>query len=60
MTYSAQHAARPRPAPNPRREQTITRLAVLKAAVEFASARPELKSADVIRLAEAFERWATR
>jgi hypothetical protein len=39
------------------RETTITRLAVLKAAAEFGASRPELKSGDVLRIADAWVTW---
>ena len=39
------------------RERTITRLAVLKAAAAFAASRPDAKSCDVPRVAEAWLRW---
>jgi hypothetical protein len=42
------------------RETTITRLAVLKAAAEFLAARPDAKSKDVVKVAEAWEAWVTR
>ena len=42
------------------KDQTITRLACLKAAAEFCAARPDLKSADLFALAERMEQWATR
>ncbi|HEY5420127.1 MAG TPA: hypothetical protein VIL10_05285 [Marmoricola sp.] len=42
------------------KDRTITRLAVLKAAAEFAAARPQLKSGDVLAIAESWERWALR
>jgi hypothetical protein len=45
---------------NPARERTITRLAVLKAAAEFAATRPGATSADVLKIAEAWERWVNR
>jgi hypothetical protein len=44
----------------PDRSQTITRLACLKAAAGFGASRPDLKSADVLRIAEAWEGWVTR
>ncbi len=44
----------------PSRDQTITRLAVLKAASVFAASRPDLKSADLLALAERMEAWVTR
>jgi hypothetical protein len=42
------------------KDQTITRLAVLKAAATFAATRGELKSADVLKIAASWERWITR
>jgi len=42
------------------RDTTITRLAVLKAASEFAAGRPELKSGEVLKIAESWERWVNR
>lgn len=42
------------------KDRTITRLAVLKAAVEFAASRPEAKSSDVLKIAESWERWVLR
>jgi len=42
------------------RDRTITRLAVLKAAVERAKDRPEATTSDVLKIAEAFERWVLR
>ena len=42
------------------RDRTITRLAVLKAAAEFAAARPQLKSGAVLTIAASWERWVTR
>lgn len=42
------------------RERTITRLAVLKAAAEFAASRPAASSADVLTVAAAWERWVNR
>ena len=42
------------------RDRTISRLAVLKAAAEFGASRPELKSGDVLRIAESWERWVLR
>lgn len=42
------------------RDRTITRLAVLKAAAEFGAARPELKSGDVLTIAESWEIWVLR
>lgn len=42
------------------RDRTITRLAVLKAAAEFAAARPQLKSGEVLKIAASWERWITR
>ena len=42
------------------KDRTITRLAVLKAAAEFAAARPQLKSGEVLKIAASWERWVTR
>ena len=42
------------------RDRTITRLAVLKAAAEFAAARPQLKSGEVLKIAASWERWVNR
>jgi hypothetical protein len=39
------------------RNETIARLAVLKAAAAFGASRPDLKSADVLRIAEAWLAW---
>ena len=44
----------------PSRDQTITRLPVLKAAAEFAASRPDIKSSDVLRIAEVWEQWIAR
>jgi hypothetical protein len=42
------------------RETAITRLAVLKAAAEFAATRQEIKSKDVLAIAAAWEKWVLR
>lgn len=42
------------------RDVTITRLAVLKAAAEFAAGRHDLKSGEVLKIAESWERWVNR
>jgi len=42
------------------RETAITRLAVLKAAAAFAASRLELKSGDVLAIAERWEHWVRR
>ena len=39
------------------RDETITRLAVLKAAAHFAADRAEIKSADVLRIADCWLKW---
>lgn len=44
----------------PSRETTITRLAVLKCAATYAASRPDMKTADLVKLAECLERWALR
>ena len=48
------------PAAPSTKDRTITRLAILKAAAEFGAARPSLKSGDVLKIAESFERWVLR
>lgn len=42
------------------KDTTITRLAILKAAAEFAASKPEAKSTDVLRIAEVWEAWVLR
>jgi len=42
------------------RERTIARLAILKAAAEFGASRADLKSGDVLLIAESWERWVLR
>jgi hypothetical protein len=42
------------------RETAIIRLAVIKAAAEFAAGRPDVKSGDVLAIAERWETWVTR
>src|SRR5438045_1059594 len=49
-----------RRAPTGRRDATITRLAVLRAAAEFVASRPQLKSGEVLKIAGSWERWVTR
>ena len=52
------HRAAQRPVAAPgTRERTIPRLAVLKAAAAFAASRPDAKSCDVPKVAEAWLRW---
>jgi hypothetical protein len=53
---SAHHAA----ASSSAKDRTITRLAVLKAAAEFAASRDGLKSGDVLTIAASWERWVNR
>jgi len=48
-----------RPAPTTK-DLTITRLAVLKAAAEFAASRSALKSGEVLKIAESWEKWILR
>lgn len=57
--HDAVRAAQTRAAPSAR-DTAITRLAVLKAASEFAAARPMLKSGDVLMIAASWERWVNR
>ena len=42
------------------KDRTITRLAVLKAAAEFAASRPEAKSSDVLKIADLWYAWAVQ
>lgn len=42
---------------HPSRDETITRLAVLKAAAAFAAARDEAKSGDVLLIADRWLQW---
>src|SRR4051812_6450704 len=42
------------------RDRTVTRLAVLKAAAEYAASKPESKSTDVLAIAAAWEQWVLR
>ena len=44
----------------PSRDTLIIRQTCIKAAAEFAASRPELKSADLLGLAERMEAWVTR
>lgn len=39
------------------RERTISRLSVLKSAAAFAASRPDIKSADVVAIAERWLAW---
>ena len=39
------------------RDETITRLAVLKAAAAFGAARPDCKSSDVLQIADRWLEW---
>jgi len=59
-TLAPAGATDPRQTATAGRETAITRLAVLKAAAEFCAARPELKSADLLALAERMEAWVRR
>jgi hypothetical protein len=55
-------ADRPAPQPTARAEtdRRISRLAILKAAAEFGASRPNLKSGDVLTIADSWERWIYR
>ena len=46
-----------RSATTSQRDATITRLAVLKAAAAFGASRPDLKSGDVLRIADSWLTW---
>jgi len=47
-------------APSGSREQTISRLAILKAAAAFGASRPDLKSGDVLKIAASLLEWVER
>jgi len=51
--------AAPEERPADARQRAITRLAVLKAAAEFAAAGPRLASRHVLAIAERWELWVT-
>jgi hypothetical protein len=57
---AAEHAPGSHQAHAAGRETAITRLAVLKAAAEFAATRREIKSKDVLAIAAAWENWVCR
>jgi hypothetical protein len=42
------------------RDERITRLAVLKAAAEFGASRPDLKSGDVLTIADRWLEWVNQ
>jgi hypothetical protein len=48
------------PAAPSTKDRTITRLAVLKAAAEYAASKPQSCSADVLAIAASWEKWVTR
>lgn len=47
-------------APGSQKDRTITRLAVLKAAAEYAASKATSSSADVLKIAASWERWVLR
>src|SRR5580765_62736 len=53
-------SAAPGAASGQQRDRTITRLAVLKAAAEYAASKPESKSRDVLAIAASWEAWVLR
>lgn len=57
--YAAPGASTARHEPSAK-DRTITRLAVLKAAAEYAASKPESKSTDVLAIAACWERWVNR
>jgi hypothetical protein len=50
----------PAPAARPTRDTVSTRVLVLTAAARFGASRPELKSSDVLAVAESWESWVLR
>lgn len=60
LVSAPQDATSSRQAPVGQRDTVITRLAVLKAASEFAASRPQLKSGDVVKIAQRWESWVNR
>jgi hypothetical protein len=56
----SQEAVQARQATASQRDATITRLAVLKAAAAFGASRRDLKSGEVLKIAESWERWVLR
>ena len=48
------------PAVSSARDERITRLAVLKAAANFAAIRSDIKSADVLRIADKWLEWVLK
>jgi hypothetical protein len=48
------------PAAPSTKDRTITRLAVLKAAAEYAASKPQSCSGDVLKIAAAWESWVLR
>ena len=59
-TLAPAGATDPHHSPTAGRETAIIRQTCLKAAAEFCSSRPELKSADLLALAERMEAWVRR
>jgi len=59
-TLAPAAATDPHHSPTAGRETAIIRQTCLKAAAEFCAARPELKSADLLALAERMEAWVRR
>ena len=61
-TASPQNAPRGQygPAGASAKDRTITRLAVLKAAAEYAASKPQSSSGDVLKIAASWERWVLR
>lgn len=57
---AATSASRQAPGATTAKDRTITRLAVLKAAAEFAANRPQIKSGEVLKIAASWERWVNR
>jgi hypothetical protein len=58
--WQPQPARRWPPANTAARDRTISRLAVLKAAAEFGASRPDLKSGDVLKIANSWLAWVEK
>ena len=58
--YSRPYTPRAPRTEDPAKSRTISRLAVLKAAASFAATRQDIKSADVLRIAQSWLTWVQK